>query len=58
MTPAVKQASLLEPFGYTTRQAQFLALVALHGGYFLRRQFVAFTGRTHGLATVRFWIGP
>lgn len=44
----------LEAFGYTTRQAQFLALVAVHGGYFLRRQFVSFTGRTHGLATVRF----
>jgi hypothetical protein len=54
MTPVVEDASVLEPFGYTTRQAQFLALVALHGGYFLRRQFVAFTGRTHGLATVRF----
>jgi hypothetical protein len=45
---------VLEPFGYTARQAQFLALVAVHGGYFLRRQFVAFTGRAHGLATVRF----
>jgi hypothetical protein len=54
MTPVVEHASVLEPFGYTTRQAQFLALVALHGGYFLRRQFVTFTGRTHGLATVRF----
>ena len=48
---------VLEAFGYTTRQAQFLALVAVHGGYFLRRQFVAFTGRTHGLATVRFLDG-
>ena len=44
----------LEVFGYTTRQAQFLAMVAMHGGYFLRRQFVAFTGRAHGLAAVRF----
>jgi len=44
----------LEAFGYTARQAQFLALVAVHGGYFLRRQFVTFTGRSHGLATVRF----
>jgi len=48
---------VLEAFGYTTRQAQFLALVAVNGGYFLRRQFGAFTGRTHGLATVRFLDG-
>jgi hypothetical protein len=47
-------AQALEGFGYTTRQAQFLALAAMHGGYFLRRQFVAFTGRAHGLAAVRF----
>src|SRR6185369_6982833 len=44
----------LERFGYTPRQAAFLALVARHGGYFLRRQYVAFTGHPHGLATVRF----
>lgn len=47
-------AQALEALGYTTRQAQFLALVAVHGGYFLRRQFLAFTGRAHGLAAVRF----
>ncbi len=44
----------LESFGYTPRQANFLVLVALHGGYFLRRQYVAFTGRGHGQAAVRF----
>ena len=44
----------LERFGYTSRQAAFLALVARHGGYFLRRQYVAFTGQSHGLVTVRF----
>ena len=54
VTPDDQTVHVLEAFGYTTRQAQFLALVAVHGGYFLRRQFVAFTGRTHGLATVRF----
>ena len=54
MTPTTETASVLEAFGYTTRQAQFLALVAVHGGYFLRRQFVAFTRGSHGLATVRF----
>jgi hypothetical protein len=41
-------------FGYTARQAHFLTLVALHGGYFLRRQYVQFTGGGHGLAAVRF----
>jgi hypothetical protein len=40
--------------GYTPRQAQFLLLVALHGGYFVRRQYVAFTGTPHGQAAVRF----
>ncbi len=44
----------LEQFGYTSRQAHFLVLVALHGGHFLRRQYVAFTGRPHGQAAVRF----
>jgi hypothetical protein len=48
------QPSVLERFGYTSRQAQFLTLVARHGGYFLRRQYVTFTGHPHGLATVRF----
>lgn len=41
-------------FGYTPRQAHFLTLVALHGGYFLRRQFVRCVGGRHGLATTRF----
>ena len=44
----------LEMLGYTPRQAQFLVLVSLHGGYFLRRQYVAFTGTPHGQAAVRF----
>ena len=54
MTAHTDRARVLEEFGYTARQAHFLTLVALHGGYFLRRQYVAFTGRAHGQATVRF----
>src|SRR5687767_612949 len=54
MTVDLERGHVLERFGYTARQAQFLGLVAGHGGYFLRRQYVAFTGRPHGLAAVRF----
>ena len=54
MTLDDDRARALEYFGYTTRQSQFLVLVALHGGYFLRRQYVAFTGCGHGQAAVRF----
>jgi len=54
MTTRDPRSCVLERFGYTPRQAAFLTLVARHGGYFLRRQYVAFTGHGHGLATVRF----
>jgi len=54
MMPDVDRGRALEGFGYTARQAHFLTLAALHGGYFLRRQYVAFTGVAHGQATVRF----
>jgi hypothetical protein len=32
----------IQRFGYTEREAEFLCLAALHGGYFLRRQYNAF----------------
>ena len=54
MTAHDVRCQALEMLGYTPRQAQFLVLVALHGGYFLRRQYVTFTGTPHGQATVRF----
>ena len=44
MTADLDRCHALEMLGYTARQAQFLVLVALHGGYFLRRHYVAFTG--------------
>lgn len=54
MMSDVERSEALACFGYTPRQAHFLTLVALHGGYFLRRQYVQLTGSGHGLATVRF----
>jgi hypothetical protein len=48
------RATSLERFGYTPRQARFLTLAALHSGYFMRRQYVAFTGGAHGVAAVGF----
>jgi hypothetical protein len=38
----------VEALGFTTRQATFLTLVALHSGYCLRRQFAAFAGVRYG----------
>ena len=38
----------LEPLGFTPRQTRFLVTVALHSGYCLRRQYVAFAGLQYG----------
>ena len=38
----------LEPLRFTPRQTRFLALVALHSGYCLRRQYAAFAGIQYG----------
>jgi len=35
-----QQTHAIEKFGYTEAEARFLRLVALHGGYFVRRQFL------------------
>ena len=43
MTDADRVSSLTT-LGYTDREAEFLSLVALHGGYFLRRQYQGFAG--------------
>ncbi len=40
--------SALEPLGFTPRQTRFVALVALHSGYCLRRQYSAFAGIRYG----------
>ena len=39
-----ERISSLRAFGYTHREAEFLLLVALHGGYFIRRQYQRFAG--------------
>jgi hypothetical protein len=38
----------LESIGYLEREASFLYLVAVHSGYFLRRQYYRFAGREGG----------
>jgi hypothetical protein len=38
----------LEPLGFTPRQTRFMATVALHSGYCLRRQYGAFAGVRYG----------
>lgn len=44
----------LESLGYTRREASFLYLVAVHSGYFLRRQFDSFIDRRRGGIVSRF----
>ena len=47
MTVSSAHIQALQSFGYTPQEAHFLYLVATHSGYFLARQFLAFTG-AHG----------
>lgn len=44
----------LRSLGYTEREAAFVYLVAVHSGYFLRRQFDYFTDRNKGALVMRF----
>lgn len=44
----------LERLGYTSAEARFLELAALHSGYFVRRQFNDFVGCERGGADARF----
>ncbi|MGC8551144.1 MAG: hypothetical protein ACP5M4_15815 [Acidobacteriaceae bacterium] len=44
----------LEAVGYVGREASFLYLVAVHSGYFLRRQYHRFTQREGGRMATRF----
>jgi hypothetical protein len=44
----------LTGFGYSEREAAFLYLVAVHSGYFLRRQFNQFVARERGAIATHF----
>ena len=48
MTLNYDPVPVLESVGYTEREAAFLYLVALHSGYFLRRQYGRFIKRERG----------
>src|SRR5438046_8796837 len=45
----------LQAFGYTEAEARFLYIVATHSGYFVARQFLAFTSSHWGKRTTTFW---
>lgn len=48
MTFDDQDIAAIRSLGYTTEEAQFLYLVAVHSGYFIPRQFLAFTGTKWG----------
>jgi hypothetical protein len=43
-----QRVEALRRFGYTEREAGFLCLAALHGGYFLQRQYARYLGKEAG----------
>ncbi len=43
-----ERVEALRRFGYAEREAQFLVLAALHGGFFVRSQYCRFIGRQVG----------
>jgi hypothetical protein len=45
----------LQSLGYTEAEARFLYIVATHSGYFVARQFLAFTTAHWGYRTNTFW---
>ncbi len=53
MTAQERVASIMR-FGYAERQARFLELVAMHGGYFMCRHFTAYIERRPGPISTNF----
>jgi hypothetical protein len=45
----------LQALGYSESEARFLYIVATHSGYFVARQFLAFTRGHWGKHTTTFW---
>lgn len=54
MTIGYDPIPVLQAAGYTEREAAFLYLVALHSGYFLRRQYLDFIERGRGALAAQF----
>jgi hypothetical protein len=54
MTLNYDPVPVFESVGYTEREAAFLYLVALHSGYFLRRQYGRFIQRERGAIAAQF----
>ena len=52
---AGERAAALEAYGFTPRQAAFLATVLLHGGICVPRQYCAFAGIVRGRAVQEFF---
>jgi hypothetical protein len=55
MNIAPAHLAALEALGYTEAEARFLYIVATHSGYFVARQFLAFTAAHWGYRTSTFW---
>src|SRR2546425_2129214 len=50
----LERIQALGNFGYDGEEARFLVIAALHSGYFLRRQYLAFIGGTKGWKDIVF----
>jgi len=55
MNIAPAHLDALKALGYTEAEARFLYIVATHSGYFVARQFLAFTDAHWGKRTTIFW---
>jgi hypothetical protein len=55
MNIAPAHLEALQALGYTEAEARFLYMVATHSGYFVARQFLAFTDAHWGQRTATFW---
>jgi hypothetical protein len=55
MNIAPSHLDALKALGYTEAEARFLYIVATHSGYFVARQFLAFTDAHWGKRTTLFW---